>query len=54
LLKALNEINFKYPTEIQELSIPAIITGKDVLGSSMTGSGKTAAFLLPIMQNLFK
>ena len=53
-MKALKDIDFKYPTEIQELSIPSILTGKDVLGSSMTGSGKTAAFLIPIMQNLFK
>ena len=47
-------MGFNFPTEIQEMSIPAILTGKDVLGSSMTGSGKTAAFLLPVMQNLFK
>lgn len=47
-------MEFEYPTEIQELSIPSILTGKDVLGTSMTGSGKTAAFLLPLMQGIFK
>lgn len=40
------------PTKIQQLCIPAIISGKDVLGKSVTGSGKTAAFLLPIMNDL--
>ena len=54
LMKALKQMNFEYPTEIQEMSIPSILTGKDVLGTSMTGSGKTAAFLLPVMQNIFK
>jgi superfamily II DNA/RNA helicase len=50
----LKEINFNFPTEIQEMSIPSILTGKDVLGTSMTGSGKTGAFLLPLMQKIFK
>lgn len=53
-MKALQQMDFKFPTEIQEMSIPSILTGKDVLGCSMTGSGKTAAFLLPIMQSIFK
>ena len=54
LRKSLKDADFRYPTEIQELSIPAVLTGKDVLGCAMTGTGKTAAFLLPIMQNLYK
>lgn len=42
------------PTEVQQGCIPAILAGKDVLGTAHTGSGKTAAFALPILQNLAK
>lgn len=54
LMKAVNDMCYSKPTRIQELCIPAIISGKDVLGKSVTGSGKTAAFLLPIMNDLVK
>ena len=40
------------PTEVQQGCIPAILAGKDVLGTAHTGSGKTAAFALPILQKL--
>jgi ATP-dependent RNA helicase RhlE len=52
LLKAIRELGFTRPTPIQEQSIPPGMAGKDVLACAMTGSGKTAAFLLPIVQHL--
>ena len=52
LLKAIRELGFTRPTPIQEQAIPPALHGKDVLGCAMTGSGKTAAFLLPIAQRL--
>ena len=52
LLKAVHELGFTRPTPIQEQSIPAGVAGKDLLACAMTGSGKTAAFLLPIIQRL--
>lgn len=47
LLKGLEKMGFDAPTEIQQEMIPAAIEGKDVMASAATGSGKTAAFLLP-------
>ena len=44
LTKAIEDQGFEQPTEIQEKTIPSIIEGKDVIGSSATGSGKTFAF----------
>lgn len=52
LLRALLEIGFEDATEIQEKAIPHIMEGKDVIGQSQTGSGKTAAFGLPILNVL--
>jgi ATP-dependent RNA helicase RhlE len=52
LLKAIRELGFTRPTPIQEQAIPPALRGKDVLACAMTGSGKTAAFLLPIIQRL--
>jgi len=52
LLKAIRELGFTRPTPIQEQSIPPAMKGKDVLACAMTGSGKTAAFMLPIIQRL--
>ena len=48
LNKSLKNINFKTPTPIQEKSIPLILQGNDILGSAQTGTGKTAAFCIPI------
>lgn len=52
LLGAIQDIGFKKPTSIQELVLPPAMAGKDILASAPTGTGKTAAFLLPIAQHL--
>lgn len=52
LLKALETEGYTEPTPIQEQSIPHILRGKDLLGCAQTGTGKTAAFAIPILQNL--
>jgi len=54
ILKALKEENYTHPTAIQEKAIPIILNRKDVLGSAQTGTGKTAAFAIPILQHLFQ
>jgi len=54
ILKALDDLGHNVPTSIQELAIPNILNKKDVLGCAQTGTGKTAAFLLPIMENLIR
>lgn len=53
ILKALKEEKYSVPTSIQEKAIPLILKRKDVLGSAQTGTGKTAAFAIPILQHLF-
>ena len=50
--KALKDEGYIKPTPIQENSIPPILEGKDFLGCAQTGTGKTAAFAIPILQNL--
>src|SRR6059036_3306353 len=52
LLKGLKELGFARPTPIQADAIPPVLAGRDVLACAMTGSGKTAAFLLPILHRL--
>ncbi len=52
LLKGLKELGFARPTPIQTDAIPPALAGRDVLACAMTGSGKTAAFLLPILHRL--
>jgi ATP-dependent RNA helicase RhlE len=52
LLKGVKELGFTRPTPIQERAIPPAAGGKDILACAMTGSGKTAAFLLPILHRL--
>jgi len=52
LLASITELGYKKPTSIQELVIPQAMLGKDILASAPTGTGKTAAFLLPIAQHL--
>ncbi|WP_413380155.1 DEAD/DEAH box helicase [Alkalihalobacillus sp. 1P02AB] len=52
LIESLNEQNILMPTEIQERLIPAIYNGHDVIGQSQTGTGKTLAFLLPLLNRL--
>ena len=52
LLKALADENYSQPYPIQKEAIPAILSNKDVLGIAKTGSGKTASYVLPILNNL--
>jgi ATP-dependent RNA helicase RhlE len=52
LLRGVKEMGFARPTPIQQDAIPAAMGGKDVLACAMTGSGKTAAFVLPILNRL--
>src|SRR5262245_29550137 len=52
LLRAVDEMGFKMPTPIQADTIPQALGGRDVLACAVTGSGKTAAFLLPILHRL--
>ena len=52
LLRAVDEMGFKMPTPIQADTIPHALAGRDVLACAVTGSGKTAAFLLPILHRL--
>lgn len=54
LLKALQQEGYTTPTPIQEQAIPIVLRGKDLLGCAQTGTGKTAAFSLPILQKLYK
>lgn len=52
LLKALQDKGYTRPTAIQAAAIPPALEGRDVLGSAPTGTGKTAAYLLPVLQHL--
>jgi len=54
IAKAIKEQGYTTPTPIQERSIPDILQGRDFLGCAQTGTGKTAAFSIPILQNLSK
>jgi ATP-dependent RNA helicase RhlE len=51
-LRAIEAMGFTEPTPIQRQAVPAGLQGRDILGCAMTGSGKTAAFLLPILQQI--
>src|SRR5512133_336986 len=52
LQKALTELGYEEPTPIQSAAIPPLLEGSDLLGQAATGTGKTAAFALPILQRL--
>ncbi|MCI0407728.1 MAG: DEAD/DEAH box helicase [Acidobacteria bacterium] len=54
LLKAIHNMGFEQPTPIQRLAIPPLLEGRDVMATAVTGSGKTAAFLLPILDRLLE
>ena len=53
ILKALNDKGYKTPTLIQEKAIPMVLQHKDLLGLAQTGTGKTAAFAIPIIQHIY-
>jgi ATP-dependent RNA helicase RhlE len=52
LLRALEERGYTQPTPVQEQAIPAVLSGRDLRAAAQTGTGKTAAFVLPILQRL--
>jgi ATP-dependent RNA helicase RhlE len=54
ILKALETEGYTHPTPIQEQAIPILLTGKDLLGVAQTGTGKTAAFGIPILHHLYE
>lgn len=54
LLEALEQVGYKTPTDIQVESLPHALEGRDIIGVASTGSGKTAAFALPILQKLWE
>nr|WKN34075.1 DEAD/DEAH box helicase [Tunicatimonas sp. TK19036] len=54
ILKALKAEGYTHPTPIQEQSIPILLRGKDLLGCAQTGTGKTAAFAIPILHHLYQ
>jgi len=54
LLKALKKEGYTHPTPIQAQSIPIVLNGQDLLGLAQTGTGKTAAFVLPVLQRLLE
>ena len=52
ILKAVREQGYETPTPIQAQAIPAVLAGQDLLGGAQTGTGKTAAFTLPMLHKL--
>src|SRR5436305_1217356 len=52
ILEALNDLGYEKPSPIQAACIPHLLEGRDVLGMAQTGSGKTAAFSLPLLNNI--
>ena len=54
ILQAIDDLGYKTPTPIQGQAIPVILSGKDLIATAQTGTGKTAAFVLPILENINK
>ena len=52
ILKSIKEIGYKTPSQIQEQAIPHVLMGRDILGCAQTGTGKTASFMLPLIEIL--
>ena len=52
ILHALTDLAYSEPTAIQKKAIPVVLSGKDLIASAQTGTGKTASFVLPILQKL--
>ena len=54
IIKAVTDLGYTKPTAIQKQAIPAVLLGKNILGTSQTGTGKTASFVLPLLEKLIK
>ncbi len=54
ILQAISEQGYSQPTPVQQQAIPVILSGKDILAGAQTGTGKTAGFALPILENLYQ
>ena len=54
LKRAVADMGYEFMTPIQEQAIPVVLAGQDVMGAAQTGTGKTAAFSLPLLQRLMK
>ena len=54
IIQGIEEQDYQVPTPIQEQAIPVLLNGRDLVGCAQTGTGKTAAFAIPILQNLLK
>ncbi|GAA4362035.1 DEAD/DEAH box helicase [Kangiella marina] len=52
VLKAIQEVGYEQPSPIQQASIPVLLTGRDIIGQAQTGTGKTAAFALPLLSQI--
>jgi len=52
ILKAIADVGYKKPTEVQKQAIPIILSGRDLMAAAQTGTGKTASFVLPLLENL--
>lgn len=53
-MKACQDLDYEHPTVIQRKVIPAILDGNDILAHAVTGSGKTASYLLPILEKFLR
>lgn len=54
LLQAISRLQFSKPTPVQEKAIPLALEGKDILARAKTGSGKTAAYSIPVIESLIR
>ena len=52
ILQAVKDMGFEEPTPIQKVSIPVALSGKDLIGQAQTGTGKTAAFGIPVLERI--
>src|SRR6185436_312147 len=52
ILKAIDDVGYETPTPIQSRTIPVLMSGRDLIGQAQTGTGKTAAFAIPILEKL--
>ena len=54
LVRAVSELGYTEPTPVQQQAIPVVLAGRDLLAGAQTGTGKTAAFALPLLQLLIR